>query len=188
MMKFAVIPKVFQKSDGGLLHECIMCNQNLHEPAQDYLIEKSLRVYPELKKTEVIFEYAMCFACAEAMRNELSTESKQRIEAYFAERVNPEQRLNMLHPKRAPFKNWISNCLIRQTPIKKSTEYSVYAHAYGKKMVYDFFPYAISGEVMEEVNELLSAKSRQVLDDFIGNHFSGPPEVAEILRRRPVLV
>lgn len=187
-MKFAAIPKIFQKSDGGLLDACIMCNQNLHSPAQDYLIEKALRVYSELKKTEVIFEYAICFACAEAMRNELSTESKQRIEAYFAERVNPEQRLNMLHPKRAPLKQWISNCLINQSSIKKATEYSVYAHAYGKKMVYDFFPYAISGEVMEEVNELLSAHSRQVLDDFIGNHFSGPPEVAEILKRRPVLV
>jgi hypothetical protein len=54
--------------------------------------------------------------------------------------------------------------------------------------VYDIFPYAISGTAMEEVNELISEKTRDILDDFIGQHFSGPPEVAEILKRRPVLV
>lgn len=188
MIQFGTIPKVFQRTEGGLLNTCILCNKNLIAPAQDYLIEKAFRVYPEYKKTDVLFEYAICFPCAEAMRNELSTESKQRIEAYFAARVNPQQRLNMLQPKRAPFKQWIAHCLINQTPIKQATEFSMYGHAYGKKLVYDFFPYAISGAVMEEVNELLSAHSRQILDDFIGNHFSGPPEVAEILKRRPVLV
>lgn len=182
------IPKLFQKAEGGLLSECIMCNKNLIEPAQDYIIEKAVRVIPQYKKTEVIFEYAMCMTCAEAMRNELSVESRQRIEAYFAQHVNLEKRVALLQPKRAPFKNWVANCLIKGDPIKKSTEYSLYAHGYGKKLVYDFFPYAISGEVMEEVNELLSEKTREVLDDFIGKHFSGPPEVAEILKKRPVLI
>jgi hypothetical protein len=72
--------------------------------------------------------------------------------------------------------------------INESKEYSLYAHAFGKKLVYDLFPYAVSGEVMEEVNDLISEKTREILDDFIGRHFSGPPEVAEILKRRPVLV
>jgi hypothetical protein len=72
--------------------------------------------------------------------------------------------------------------------IIKSKEYSLYAHAFGKKLVYDLFPYAVSGGVMEEVNDLISEKTREILDDFIGRHFSGPPEVAEILKRRPVLV
>ena len=188
MNSTSVIPKVFHKSDGGLLTECIMCNNNVLNPAQDYLIEKAVRIYPEYKKTEVIFEYAMCLACAEAMRNELSVESRQRIEAYFARHVNLEKRKALITPKKASFKNWIDTCLVKGTPIKKSLEYSLYAHGYGKKMIYDFFPYAISGEVMEEVNSLLSKKTREVLDDFIGKHFSGPPEIAEILKRRPVLV
>ena len=127
-------------------------------------------------------------ACAEVLRNELSVESRQRMEAYFANQVNLENRKSLLSPNKAPFKNWIDRCLVKDTPIKGCIEYSLYAHGFGKKMVYDICPYAISGDVMEEVNDLLSAKSRQVLDDFIGKHFSGPPEVAEILRRRPVLV
>jgi len=184
----SIIPKIFHKADGGLLSECIMCNRNLLSPAQDYLIEKAVRVYPEVKKSEVIIEYAMCMPCAEAMRNELSAESKQRIEAYFAQHVNLKKREVLLKPKKAPFKNWIGHCLVKDTPINKSIEYSIYAHGFGKKMVYDFFPYSISGEVMEEVSNLLSVKTREVLDDFIGKHFSGPPEIAEILKRRPVLV
>lgn len=182
------IPKIFGTTDGGLLHSCIMCNKPVLSPAQDYFIEKAIRVYPDYKKTEVLFEYAMCLGCAEAMRNELSTESKQRIESYFRERVNINKRQNLLQPKRAVFANWIKDCLVKGEPIKNSEEYSLYGHAYGKKLVYGLFPYAISGKAMEEVNELLSEKSREVLDDFIGKHFSGPPEVAEILKKRPVLV
>ena len=182
------MPKVFHKSDGGLLTHCIMCNKPLLQPAKEYLIEKVFRNFPEFKKTEVIFEYAMCLVCAEAMRNELSTESKARIEKYFAAHVNLEKRQSLLHPKHAPFSHWIKECLVKGEPIKKSNEYSLYAHAYGKQLVYDLFPHAISGKAMEEVNELLSVKTREVLDDFIGKHFSGPPEVAEILKRRPVLI
>ncbi len=182
------IPKVFHKADGGLLDACIMCRQNLLEPPLDYLIEKVIRVYPEYKKTDVIFEYAMCMSCARAMHNELSVESRQRMEAYFTQHVDLKKREALLTPKRAAFKNWINTCLLKGTPIRQSLEYSLYGHACGRKMVYDLFPYAISGAVMEEVNELLSEKTREVLDDFIGKHFSGPPEVAEILKRRPVLV
>jgi hypothetical protein len=165
-----------------------MCNRPVLLPAQDYLIEKAVRVYPEYKKTEVIFEYAMCLICAEAMRNELSVESKQRIESYFREHVDFNKRQSLLQPKRAAFSNWIKDCLVKDEPVRHSQEYSLYAHAFGKKLVYDLFPYAITGKAMEKVNELLSEKTREVLDDFIGKHFSGPPEVAEILKRRPVLI
>ena len=40
------IPKIFHQTDGGLLSECIMCKKNILLPAQDYLIEKVIRVYP----------------------------------------------------------------------------------------------------------------------------------------------
>lgn len=188
MARPASIPKIFHKAEGGLLDSCIMCNQNLLSPPQSYLMEKAFKVYPEYKKTEVIFEYAMCLQCAMAMHNELSKESRKRIEAYFAEHVNAKAREQFAHPKRAPFKKWVANCLVKGTPLKKSQEYVLYGHAHGKNFVYDFFPYALSGEAMEDISNLLSEKTREVLDDFIGKHFSGPPEIAEILKRRPVLV
>ena len=187
-MQLPEIPKLFHRSDGGLLGECVMCNKPLLQPAQDYLIEKSFRVIPEVKKVEVIFEYAMCMNCVESMRQELSEESKQRIENYFHQNVNFKLREGLTQPKRAPFQQWIKNCLVKGTSIKNSKEYSIYGHGYGSKFVYDVFPYAISNEAMEEMNELLSQKTRDILDDFIGEHFSGPPEIAEILKKRPVLV
>ena len=187
-MKRSVIPKIFHKTDGGYLEECIMCCKNLMSPACDYVIEKAIKKYPEYKKTDVVFEYAMCFDCAEKMRNELSEESRQRLEHYFLNHVDFGTRQNLTQPRKASFQKWIANCLISNAPIKKEQEYSVYAHAFGKNMVYDIFPYSVSGTVMEAINELLSEKTREVLDDFIGQHFSGPPEIAEILKRRPVLI
>ena len=61
----------------------------------------------------------MCFACAEAMRNELSAESKQRLEAFFIRHVNPEQKAKHVAPQKSPFQKWISiSSLIKQSPIK----------------------------------------------------------------------
>lgn len=188
MTNTSAIPKIFQKSDGGYLDSCIMCNRSLLSPAQDYIIEKSFRVIPEYRKKEVIFEYAMCLVCAEQMRNELSKESKQRIENYFSQRIDLNKRQALLKPTRSAFPNWIKECMVSGEAIKNSREYTIYAHGFGRRLVYDLFPYAVSGAVMEEVNELISEKTRDVLDDFVGRHFSGPPEVAEILKRRPVLI
>jgi hypothetical protein len=139
MSNRGIIPKIFHKAEGGLLGECIMCNQNLLAPPQDYLLEKAFRIYPEYKKTEVIFEYAMCLTCAHAMHNELSEESRQRIEAYFAERLQLSSRDELLKPKRASFKNWVGNCLVKGTSLKQSNEYVLYGHAHGRQLVYDFF-------------------------------------------------
>lgn len=58
----------------------------------------------------------------------------------------------------------------------------------GANMTINQFPYALSGEVQDEIMQLLSAKSLGILDDFIGNHFTGPPEIREILKRRPVFI
>jgi hypothetical protein len=188
MQNTSAIPKIFQKSEGGLLESCIMCKSSLVNPPQDYLIEKAFRIIPEFNRKEVIFEYAMCFVCAEQMRNELSAESKQRIENYFKNNIDFQKRHALLQPDRSTFPNWIKECMVSGESIKEAKEYSLYAHAFGKKLVYDIFPYAISGTAMEEVNELISEKTRDILDDFIRQHFSGPPEVAEILKKRPVLV
>lgn len=188
MSRLGIIPKIFQKTDGGHFATCVLCERNVLRPAVDYFIEKSFRQLPGRNKAESIIEYAMCSACALKMHHELSVESRQRIQQYFQERANFKLQEALLEPKRQPVGKWIAQCLVTRQPLKKQPEFSVYAHAYGKRLVYGAFPYALSGTVMEEINELLSAHSRQVLDDFIGNHFSGPPEVAEILKRRPVLV
>lgn len=164
-----------------------MCDRYLLDGA-DYLIEKSIRTLPSPARTETLFEYAICMDCAERMRKQLSKESLQRISAYFSERVNIKFRLEFIAEPDTTFRDCVSHCLLTDVPIKKEREYSLYAQCQGKRLVYGVFPYAVSEAVMEEVNTLLSAKSREVLNGFIDRYFSGPPEVAELLRKRPVML
>lgn len=188
-LRITKIPKVFRQSEKGeLFRECIMCNRELAKAGLDYLVEKVIRNHLTLGKKEVLFEYAMCFGCAMKMRTELSEESRQRIDQYFAGHINESQRRQRLEKNPNHVTRWISHCLVKGTPLTKSREYSMYAHCRGSQLVYSTLPYALSGEVMDEVMNLLSNKSLGVLDDFMGKHFSGPPEVREILKRRPLLV
>lgn len=183
------IPRVFRQVSGESFQSCLICHRDLVKSGSDYLIEKAVRNYPEVGHTEVIFEYAMCFECAMNMRDELSEESRFRIDQYFAENMNREARRNRLESnERNHVSRWLSHCLVKNTPVKVSREYSLYAHCRGNQMIYSELPYALSGEVLDEVMQLLSNKSLDILDDFLGKHFGGPPEVREILKRRPILV
>jgi hypothetical protein len=184
------IPAAFLQTDTGQpFTECLMCRQPLDDQDNGYLIEKAIRNYPSLGGREIIFEYAMCLSCAMKMRTELSEESRSRIDRYFLTNLNLSERKKELAENESPnVDQWISTCIIKGTPVTTSSEYSIYAHCMGNQLLYSDLPYALSGEAMDEVMQLLSNKSLDLLDDFVGNHFGGPPEVMEILKRRPVLI
>lgn len=184
------IPPLFRKADTELpLAECLMCKRDLLQPGVHYMIEKSIRNYRELGTQEVIFEYAMCMDCAMEMRMELSEESRRNIENYFMAHIQPGARQATAgEDGQYDFHKLISNCIVKNSPINDSHEYAVYAHCIGNKLAISEMPYALSGEAMDEMMQLLSNKTLDILDDFIGEHFSGPPELREILRRRPVFI
>ena len=180
------IPEQFLNSETKRpFASCIMCNQSLDKT--QYVVEKVLKNYPSLGTREIIFEFAMCIQCATKMHMELSEESRARIEAYMAENFKKKKRKGVSDTG-LDINNSLSHCMIKETDLSQSSEYSIYALCNGTEMVISEFPYAISGEVQDEIMQLLSAKSLEILDDFIGNHFTGPPEVKEILKRRPVLI
>lgn len=180
------IPEEFYNSETKQPFEhCLMCNSGLS--STQYVVEKVIRNYPSLGTKEIIFEYAMCLNCAGKAHKELSEESRERIEAYMRNALSnkkvkndPEQPLNIQQS--------LSTCLVKETDVSTATEYSIYGLCNGSDMTIKDFPYALSGEVQDEIMQLLSAKSLDLLDGFIGDHFSGPPEVMDILKRRPVLI
>lgn len=179
------IPKEFYNSETNQpFQTCMMCNQLLTN--QQYMVEKVIKNYPSLGTKEIIFEYAMCLKCAGKMHMELSEESRNRIgnymKSHFENKAIPrpegQEDINKL----------LSQCVVKESDVNQSDEYSIYAMCNGASMTLNEFPYALSGEVQDEIMQLLSAKSLDILDDFIGNHFTGPPEVREILKRRPVFI
>lgn len=183
------VPSELYSSDTGKpLDRCLMCNAHLLEDGVLYMVEKSIKQHPEMQLKEPIFEYAMCMTCAIQMNESLSEESRQRIGAYFAKHANLAGRSEALLNQERSLKPWIERCAIKGTLISEAREYQVVAQCEGKNLVFGYMPFALSIEAMEEMSELLSAKSRGEMDDFIGRYFSGPPEVAELLKKKFVLV
>lgn len=164
-----------------------MCEKFLLEDGTQYMIEKAYRRYPSLNTEAVVFEYAICRECAEKMREELSEESRRNIENYFTQNVDFEKRMRSMH-KENDLDAWISNCAVKNTPLHQEEEFVICAQCDGRDIVYSAFPYMIGGAAMEEVNELLSQKTRDVLDDFIDQHLSGPPELRELFKSNKKLL
>jgi hypothetical protein len=166
-----------------------MCNKYLLDEGTAYLVEKAYRRYPALDTESVIFEYAMCMDCIEKMRKQLSEESKQNIDTYFKKNIDMQGRFQRLISKgELNVKDWLSECAVKRTAANENDEYVICAHCDGNNMIYGFFPYMIGGAAMDEISELLSQKTRDVLDGFIDEHLSGPPELKELFKSNKKLL
>lgn len=176
------LPSAFTNSETGEpFSYCMMCDCALKD--KQYLVEKAIRNYKALGTREVIFEFAMCLPCAGKMHFELSEESRGRVAAFMSNHIVRKDYFSTEDVDRS-----ILNCAVNGSAVEEVGEYSVYALCNGSEITLGEFPYALSGEAQDEIMKLLSAKSLEILDDFIGKHFSGPPEVIELLKKRPILV
>ena len=184
------IPKVFRSSETGQpIAHCMVCNRYLLEDGTPYMIEKAMKQYPDLKLKEVIFEYAVCFKCSMMMTEALSEETRQRVDDYFTRHVDfVKRRSNLLQRKTKRVQPWLSRCLIKDTPISASREYQLVGQFDGKHLLFTYMPFALSMEAMDEITNLISNKSMGEIDDFMGKYFSGPPEIAELIRKRPFVL
>ena len=156
------IPEEFKSFETGeAFQRCSVCNADLMVEGAHYFIEKAFR------KEETVFEYAMCMDCFQKMREQLSVKSRQLIEHYFDEHVDIEARRKTLIEKYGQrARSWISNCMIRHTPFSDCNEYQIYGWFIGKDIVYNGMPYMLSGDVIDELFNLLSSETTGVLDDF----------------------
>ncbi|WP_181304476.1 hypothetical protein [Rufibacter sp. XAAS-G3-1] len=183
-------PELHSVATGQPFHSCIACNRHLLRDGMNYLVEKAIRFYPLDGVHYVVFEYAMCLHCAQQIRDELSEDSKQRIESYFAERVNLVARREALLSLPEPLKldNWLSHCMVTGTPRTACTEYQIFAQCQGENLLYTYIPYLISAEAMAEMQHLISPQTRQILDDFMDANFGLPPELRALLQERLILI
>lgn len=189
--EFQPIPALLQSYETGKpFQTCIACSGDLLAEGSQYVVEKAIRNYPGAGVQDVIFEYAMCLSCAQQLREELSLESKANIEAYFTQRVNLEARREALLalPEPLRLENWLSHCLVTGLPREACTEYQIFGQCFGPELYFGFMPYMLSGQAMEEIQELISPHTRQILDDFMDSHFGLPPELRALLQDRLVLV
>ena len=194
--KLPDIPKEFFNSETNKpFDNCLICECNLMEETQPYSIERAIRHYPEMELKSVVFEYALCAKCMGQMENELSTETKMAIMQYFAQNFNHHSRPHWVvaeddddEPPTFNCSEWIDTCAIKGLDRKELFEYTLCARCIGGKIIPEVVPYMISGIAQDDLVELFSNKSLGFLDDFTDKHFSGPPELKELFKGRPILV
>lgn len=184
------IPKPFYSfATGKPFTTCITCEKNLLVSGTQYLIEKAIIKYPQSTATDVVFEYAMCLECTENMRQTLSRTSVARIDQFFAERTDlVSRRQQLLQKKELNLDDWLKTCIVTNKPVEEITEYQIYAHCDGRDMFYGYAPYMLSGDAMDEIQDLLSPETKEVLDDFIDDHFGLPPELKDLIKDRNLLL
>ena len=183
LVKWTEIPKVFWSDLSNQPFEhCIHCEKYLLEEDTEYLIEKAIQSTEKEGVYSTIFEYAICFDCADQMKAQLSESSIQNINRFYAEHVDMDARREQLiaHTENTE-RDWLKNCIVKHKPYQAGSEYQIYGQCSGKRFLYFDMPFMISGEAMEEMIELISDETMDELDRFKDDLISGPPEFKEIL-------
>ena len=180
---YAPVPVQFHSFlEEGPFAKCTLCDETLLEDGTQYLIHKAFH------REEVIFEYALCLPCRARMMEELSKESIERINGYM-EQYDMEARAGELLADRGPdVSSWLSHCLITGRPVDEADEHHIYAFCDGPDLIFNGLPMALVGDVNEEMNELLSQKTRDRLDGFVDEQFGLPPELKQPIKDSPVFV
>ncbi len=131
----------------------------------------------------------MCIGCCSRLRETLSSVSLVVIDQYFDARVNLiERRTRMLQSAGLNVEGWLSQCLLTGTPHQDLSEYQLYAHCDGPDMLFSYLPYLISTQALTDLSDLISAETKDILDDFIDEHFGLPPELKQLLKTRKTVL
>jgi hypothetical protein len=173
------IPEMFHSFlKTGPFDRCLMCERDLLIDGTQYLIEKAF------KQKEVIFEFAMCLDCHDKFSDELSKKTTKRLAQFFSQKVDLVTRREELLQESADDVNpWLDTCLLTGKKMSEVNEYQIYGHCDGPDLLFSYFPYMICGEGIDQIIELLSKKTIDVLGDFTDKYLGCPPEFQD----KPIL-
>lgn len=162
------IPGEFYSSKSEkLIEECVLCGKNILVDSEPYIIEKAFRNNEITKETELIFEYALCAECQQITSSELSKDSLNNIKMYYDLYVDFEKRQTGLKDiKSFQLKDWISNCIITGAPLVESKEFQIGGLFLQNQLLLGNLPFAVGEKAINELQELISKKTRDFLDGF----------------------
>jgi hypothetical protein len=162
------IPEIFYASQNKQpIAQCAICGTLLLKGNQPYMIEKAFKKNIYTEEDELIFEYALCMKCQQNASAELSKESIANIKMYFDLYVDFEERqMELLKPGEFKFDNCINNCIITKKPISEYNEYQIGGYFFRNHLLLDNLPFAIGEKAIEEIQEVISKKTRDFLGGF----------------------
>lgn len=170
----AISPEFHSLYLDGPFQNCIDCNRELLDGGCLYWIERIFR------GSEPIFEMAICLECRDKITEELSKDSMMRINAYVEERFDPQMRLQttMQWDASEPSK-WLEQCVFTKLPRNECRDFQIAALCHGHSMSIDLMPLGFSGLAAEEIQKLMSKKTRDRLGQMIQDFFGSPSEYAD---------
>jgi len=184
------VPKIFHSDlTGAPICQCALCNTDLGEEV-DYIVEKAFKKVGT-GVTHTLFEYALCFECIPVMQARMSDESKKNITEYFESKVDlPKRFQEEFDENQFDVEKWLNNCVVTGKSTDDLEEYQVYGQFKGNRLVYGLFPYTISGEALDQIIHLISAKSLDEMNGFKDQIISPDPTLKELFptSRPPILI
>ena len=170
------IPKIFYSEETGGLHKtCIMCDDLILKYEHGYIIEKAFKRNEKSNKFDVIFEYALCTECQQSLSKEMSHKSMRNIQQYF---LKYKSNISGLNSSESDISKRLSNCMITNIDVNEMDEYQIAGQFYKNSMiVFDAFPFAVGEIAVNEIQEMLSEKTRGFSDKF--KDLILPPDVRD---------
>ncbi len=162
------IPEEFYSSKSKQpIKECALCGKALLTDFEPYIIEKAFKKNEVTKKTELIFEYAMCSECQQSTASELSKESLDNLRMYYELYVNFEERQAQLQDiENFELSEWINKCIITGKPLSEYKEFQYGGLFLRNQLMLGNLPFAVGEKAINEMQELISKKTRDYLDGF----------------------
>jgi len=170
------IPKIFHSFElDAPFEKCSACEAPLLGTGTPYFIEKAY------KANEVIFEYAMCDECREGMGKEMSDESKANIELFFMENINMIERFGTLfHSFDNSIKPWLDRCVITGKQRSECEGFQICAQCENDQIIVALAPMMVSSEATEQIQKLLSKKTREGFDGFVKDTLNPPVDFQDV--------
>ncbi len=176
--RYVKIPELFySEATKQRFQFCIECKKYLLNSGKFYIIEKAVRNFKKFKKRDIVFEYALCSDCEEAIWHKMSKSSAEKLEEYYSRNIDYQSRMRKFEKlEEQDLDKMTSNCLIKDKSTDEVDEYILVAFCIDENIIVHYSPYMICGEAMDEIVQLMSNKTIDVIDDFVGRNLGIPPE------------
>lgn len=140
-------------TDGRFTH-CTRCGETLADMPEGYQISK------RFSGTEPVYEFALCHPCHAGVVAEFSGESRDRLDTFHREHVS----LNLGRFRCAV-------CGVARE-VMKCRDYSITGAFQGPECIHELM---FCGLCNQEMQSLMSTKTRQVWDRFVDDNLPGVP-------------
>jgi len=176
------IPKVFYNTVKDLpFSNCSKCNRFLLDDSVEYMIEKVLI------PNDVLYEFAICGSCIKLLQQKISKESLKNMQKFSEDELdNRIQKIDHLFNEDY---DGIKRELTIQNPELSYENCNIMAFFKGQNMVDDYPAVCVSTQALENMQEVLSKKTKESFDDFMDFIGDVPPGLEELFKtRKPVFV